>query len=202
MPSAGVSVEILNVVNEPDLNVCGNDPLQCRPYHYGYGDDTLRGVAEVFAQAVPLFLAKFADPNVNTLDMPEPRIMGPSTIAPNGALDHIRYMKANRPEAWAEIDIVATHQYINGVRGDLFLSLQTEAEGKPIHQSETHPSKTFGPGSLRSNLRSSLSLSQQIGAAVNFGTEAWYYFETNYPNQPDPDDPADFKPRWPDLRPV
>ena len=190
----GVPVEILNVVNEPDLDVCGNDPLQCRPYHYGYGDDTRRGVAEVFARAVPLFKAMFDDAALNPTGMDVPRIMGPSTIAPNGALDFIRYMKSDRPEAWAQIDIVATHQYINGVRGDLFQALQAEAEGKPLHQSETHPSKTFGPGSLRANLRASLSLSQQIGAALNFGTSAWYYFETNYPNDPDPDDPSRFNP--------
>ncbi|WP_420455671.1 T9SS type A sorting domain-containing protein [Rubrivirga sp.] len=190
----GVSVEVLNVVNEPDLDVCGNDPLQCRPYHYGYGDDTRRGVAEVFAQAVPAFLALFDDPDVNTLGMAKPRIMGPSTIAPNGALDFIRYMKAERPEAWDQIDIVATHQYINGVRGDLFQALRVEAEGKPIWQSETHASKTFGPDALRPGHRTSLSLAQLFGAAVNFGTSMWAYFETNYPNPADPDDPGQFNP--------
>ena len=194
----GVSVEILNAVNEPDLLVCGSNVLQCRTHHYGYDGDNLRGVAEIFAQAVPAFKAKFADPAQNPTGMPVPRIMGPSTFAPGGggsnfeggALAYVRYFKNERPGAWDHIDIVATHQYENGVRGDLFQALRAEADGKPIHQSETHGSRQFLEGTgIRPGLSTALSFAQQFGAAVNFGTSAWYYFQTNYPNplddQPD-----------------
>jgi hypothetical protein len=190
----GVTVDILNAVNEPDLEVCGANPNQCRTHHYGYDGDTRRGVAEIFAQAVPLFKAMLADPEVNTTGMPMPRVMGPSAFGPNGAIDYVRYFKQDFPAAWDQIDIVATHQYVDGVRGDLFQTLRAEAEGKPIHQSETHGSKQFGDPSLRANHRTALSLSQLMGAALNFGTSAWYYFQTNYPNLPDPDDPSVFNP--------
>ena len=199
----GVTVDVLNAVNEPDLLVCGQNVNQCRTHHYGYNGDTRRGVAEIFAQAVPAFKAMLDDPAVNTTGMPVPRVMGPSTFAPGGggsafqggALDYVRYFKAERPEAWEHIDIVATHQYENGVRGDLFQALRTEAEGKPIHQSETHGSKQFLQNTgISPGLSTALSFSQQFGAAVNFGTNAWYYFQTNYPNPADPDDRARFNP--------
>ena len=188
----GAPVDILNVVNEPDLDVCPpNQPLQCRPYHYGYGRNPQKGTAEIFARAVPLFKAKFADPAQNPTGMEVPVIMGPSTFAPGGtgssftgggALGFVRYYKENRPEAWDQIDWVATHQYQNGVRGDLFQALQAEAGDKPIVQSETHASKDFGPPTLADPVRTSLSLAQLFGAAVNFGTRSWWYFNTIYPN--------------------
>ena len=198
----GVTVDILNVVNEPDLLVCGANVNQCRTHHYGYDGDTRRGVAEIFARAVPAFKALLADPAVNTTGIAVPRIMGPSTFAPGGsggsfqggALDYVRYIKENSPAAWDQIDIVATHQYDNGVRGDLFQALRAEADGKTLHQSETHGSKQFGPGSLRANHRTALSLSQLFGASVNFGTSMWSYFQTNYPNPADPDDAERFNP--------
>ena len=198
----GVSVEVLNVVNEPDLLVCGQNLRQCRTHHYGYDGDTRRGVAEIFAQAVPAFKALLADPSVNTTGMPVPRIMGPSTFAPGGsgsafqggAVDYVQYLKTNHADAWDQIDIVSTHQYDNGVRGDLFQTLRTLAGGKPLHQSETHGSKQFGPSSLRANHRTALSLAQLFGASVNFGTSMWSYFQTNYPNPADPDDADRFNP--------
>ena len=192
----GVTVDILNVVNEPDLLVCGQNVNQCRTHHYGFDGDTRRGVAEIFAQAVPAFKAMLADPALNPTGIPVPRIMGPSTFAPGGggssfeggALAYVRYFKAERPEAWDQIDIVATHQYQNGVRGDLFQALRDEAGDKPIHQSETHGSKQFLQNTgISPGLSTALSFSQQFGAAVNFGASAWYYFQTNYPNAADAD---------------
>jgi hypothetical protein len=192
----GVTVDVLNAVNEPDLLVCGGNVNQCRTHHYGFAGDTRRGVAEIFAQAVPAFKALLNDPAVNTTGMPIPRVMGPSTFAPGGAgssfqggaLDYVRYFKDERPEAWDQIDIVATHQYENGVRGDLFRDLNTEAGDKPLHQSETHGSKQFLQNAgISPGLSTALSFAQQFGAAVNFGTGAWYYFQTNYPNAADAD---------------
>ncbi|MEO1050570.1 MAG: T9SS type A sorting domain-containing protein [Bacteroidota bacterium] len=182
----GVEVDIFNVVNEPDLANCAN---QCRKYHYGLNGDTQKAVALVFTQAVPKFLEMLNDPQINTTNMKVPLIMGPSTISPNGCLSYLRYFKANYPEAWDLIDIVATHQYINGARNDLFEEILVEAEGKPIHQSETHASRfanqadDLGTLPVSDGHRTSLSLARLFGVAVNNGTSAWYYFENNYPNE-------------------
>lgn len=192
----GVRVDVLNAVNEPDLLVCGQNVNQCRTHHYGYDGDTRRGVAEIFAQAVPAFKALLADPTVNTTGIPTPRIMGPSTFAPGGqggsfaggALAYVDYFRDERPAAWEQIDIVSTHQYENGVRGDLFQMLGNRAGDKALHQSETHGSKQFLQNTgISPGLSTALSFAQQFGASVNFGTGAWYYFQTNYPNAADAD---------------
>jgi hypothetical protein len=182
----GVEVDILNVVNEPDLSNCGANV--CRRYHYGLDGDTQRAVALIFTQTVPAFKAMLNDPAINTMGMKIPLIMGPSTISPNGCLSYIRYFKTNYPEAWQQIDIVATHQYINGSREDLFAEIQAELEGKPFHQSETHASRfanqadNLGNLPVGEGLRTSLSLVSLFNTAVNHGVNAWYYFENNYPD--------------------
>ncbi|HMQ44194.1 MAG TPA: hypothetical protein PKC63_07570, partial [Mariniflexile sp.] len=104
----GVSVEIFNVVNEPDLNT------GFRKQHYGLNGNTMEGAARVFKYAVPKFKAMLNDPVKNTLNMKVPLIMGPSTISPNGCIEYIDYFKTNHPDVWKSIDIIATHQYING----------------------------------------------------------------------------------------
>lgn len=181
----GVDVDILNVVNEPDLANCNN---QCRRYHYGYDGDTQRGVALIFTRAVPKFKEMLNDPTINTTGMKIPKIMGPSTISPNGCLSYIRYFKANYPAAWDQVDIVATHQYINGSRDDLFQEILGEIEGKAFHQSETHASRfanqadDLGSLPVAEDHRTALSLASLFGTAVNNGVSAWYYFENNYPN--------------------
>ncbi|MEL7002602.1 MAG: T9SS type A sorting domain-containing protein [Bacteroidota bacterium] len=202
----GVDVDILNVVNEPDLGNCAN---QCRRLHYGQNGDTEKGVSLIFTQAVTKFKEMLNDPEINTSGMKVPLIMGPSTISPNGALNYIRYFKANYPEAWNQIDIVATHQYINGDREDLFEELLVESEGKIIHQSETHASRfanqadRLGTLPVSDGHRTALSFARLFGTAINNGVNAWYYFENNYPNDFHPgglirvfwqdDDPAPYK---------
>ncbi|TRX60010.1 hypothetical protein FNH22_08125 [Fulvivirga sp. M361] len=181
----GVTVDILNVVNEPDLANCNN---QCRKYHYGYDGDTQKGVSIIFTEAVTKFKAMLNDPQINTANMKVPLIMGPSTISPNGCLSYIKYFKKNYPEAWNQIDIVATHQYINGSRDDLFEEILAEIEGKTFHQSETHASRFANQADNLGNLpidedhRTALSLANLFGTAVNNGVSAWYYFENNYPD--------------------
>lgn len=182
----GVEVDILNVVNEPDLSNCGNNV--CRRYHYGQNGDTKRAVALIFTRTIPAFKQMLNDPAVNTLGMKVPLIMGPSTISPNGCLEYIRYFKNNYPAAWQQIDIVATHQYINGSREDLFVQIQAELEDKPFHQSETHASPNANQADNLGNLpvgrelRTALSLVNLFSTAVNHGVNAWYYFENNYPD--------------------
>jgi hypothetical protein len=174
----GVTTEILNVVNEPDLD---------RPFrvqHYGLNGNTLEGVARIFDQAVPKFKELINDPSVNTTGMPMPLIMGPSSISTIGCVEYLQYMKNNYPNAWNQIDIVATHQYENGAIADLFADIVVEAEGKPIYQSETHALKGdfIESGTKTRPHEAALSMANLFSTAVNGGVSSWWYFENNYPN--------------------
>ncbi len=175
----GVSVEILNVVNEPDLD------RTFRKYHYGLDGNTKEAVARVFKYAVPKFKEMLNDPLINTLGMEIPLIMGPSTISPNGCIDYIQFFKNEHPDVWDGIDIVAMHQYENGANIQLFNSILNEAEGKPIYQSETHALKGDAVGFVTAPdpLKAALSLSNLFSTAVNNGVSSWFYFENNYPNE-------------------
>ncbi len=174
----GVSTEILNVVNEPDLN---------RPFrvqHYGLNGNTKEAVARIVDQAVPKFKDLINDPAVNTTGMPMPLIMGPSSISTIGCVEYLQYMKNNYPNAWNQIDIVATHQYENGAIAELFEDIVAEAEGKPIYQSETHALKGdfIESGTKTRPHEAALSMANLISTAVNGGVSSWWYFENNYPN--------------------
>ena len=176
----GVSVEIFNVVNEPDLNT------GFRKQHYGLNGNTMEGAARVFKYAVPKFKAMLNDPVKNTLNMKVPLIMGPSTISPNGCIEYIDYFKTNHLDVWKSIDIIATHQYINGGNPDLFKTIVAKAEGKPIYQSETHALKgdalNLDAVFASRDIKAALSLSNLFNTAVNNGVSSWWYFENNYPN--------------------
>ena len=176
----GVTTEIFNVVNEPDLD------RTFRRYHYGLNGNTREAVAQVFKQAVPKFLAMLNNPAINTSGMPVPLIMGPSTLTPAGCIDYMRFFKNNHPDVWDLIDIVATHQYGLGAREDLFEIIISEADGKPLYQSETHALKgdglNFGSALITRELEATLSLANLFTTAVNNGTQSWFYFENNYPN--------------------
>ncbi|MEO1051063.1 MAG: T9SS type A sorting domain-containing protein [Bacteroidota bacterium] len=176
----GVEVDVFNVINEPDLPDCGAN--KCRRYLYGFDDDTRRGASLIFTEAVPKFKAMLADPNINTSNMKMPLIMGPSSFSPEGCLNYIRYFKNNYPEAWDQIDIVATHQYTKGGRVDLFQQIIGELDGRAFHQSENHASKS-DPYPVSDGHKAALSLSRLIGTAVNNGVEAWYYFQNVYPQE-------------------
>ncbi len=175
----GVSTEILNVVNEPDLD------RKFRKYHYGLNGDTKEAVARIFKYAVPKFKEMLNDPTINTTNMPVPLIMGPSTISPNGCLDYMRFFKSEHPDVWDQIDILATHQYENGANPQLFRLIANESEGKPIYQSETHALKgdALELVSVDRPLEAALSLSNLFGTAVRNGVSSWWYFENNYPNE-------------------
>ncbi len=200
-----LEIEVFNVVNEPDLiNPCtGNS---CRQYEYGYDGDTERGVALIFSEAVPKFKAMLNDPSINTSGIKIPLIMGPSSFSPNGCLDYIRYFKENYPEAWDQIDIVATHQYNNGARSDLFQEILVEIGDKPFHQSETHAARNSGGIDDLGNLpvseevRTVLSLARIFSVAVNNGVSAWYYFMNNYPGDFEP--PGLIQVAWQSTNPI
>jgi Secretion system C-terminal sorting domain len=171
----GVEIDILNVVNEPDWD---------KQYYYGQNGDTKKAVALLFADAVPKFKALLRDTNLNKSKIKIPQIMGPSTIGPQGCLDYMRYFKQNYPTAWTEIDIVATHQYTNGVNEPNLTSIKTEAAGKPFFQSEMHTNRgdNLGAMPIDSAHRGVLSLASLISSALRNGVNAWFYFQTNYPH--------------------
>ncbi len=174
----GVTTEVLNVVNEPDLD---------RPFrvqHYGLNGDTKEGVARIFDQAVPKFKALINDPAVNTTGMPMPLIMGPSTISTIGCVEYIQYLKNNYPNAWDQIDIVATHQYEHGAVAERFADIVAVSDGKPIYQSETHALRGdfIESGTKSRPHEAALSMANLISTAVNGGVSSWWYFENNYPN--------------------
>jgi hypothetical protein len=171
----GVEIDILNVVNEPDWD---------KQYYYGHNGDTKKAVALLFAEAVPKFKALLRDTTVNRLKIKTPKIMGASTISPQGCLDYLRYFKQNYPIAWTEIDIVATHQYTNGVNENTLATIRNEAANKPFFQSEMHTNRgdNLGTMPIDSAHRGVLSLASLMGTSIRNGVSAWFYFQTNYPH--------------------
>ena len=169
----GLDIDVVNAVNEPDFIT----------QRYGFGTDSRRGTAEIFAQAIGRLKEMIDDPAINVNGVVQPLIMGPSTIAPSGAVGFINYYKANFPQAWDNIDIVAYHQYTNGVNSSV-RSVPTVAEGKPVYQSEMHTNRGDNLDALTNlsvNHRGVLSLAQLFCTAVNGGTNAWFYFLNVFP---------------------
>jgi hypothetical protein len=170
-----VEVDILNVVNEPDFD---------KVYYYGADGNTQKNVALVFEKAVTKFISMLSDPAINTLNMKIPKIMGPSTISPSGCVNYIKFFKQNHPIVWNMIDIVAYHQYVNGVNAGDLAQVKVEAAGKPVYQSEMHTNRGDNLGTLpiSDELRGCISLGSLFGNALRTGTNCWFYFQTNYPN--------------------
>ncbi len=172
----GVDVDILNVVNEPDFD---------KVYYYGPNGNTRQNVAFVYERAVGKFLQMLADPAINTLQIKAPKIMGPSTISPQGCVDYIRYFKLNYPNVWNMIDIVAYHQYINGVNVGVLATIKSEAGSKPVYQSEMHTNRGDNLGTtlpISDEVRGCISLASLFGNSLRTGCNSWFYFQTNYPN--------------------
>jgi hypothetical protein len=171
----GVEIDILNVVNEPDFD---------KVYYYGPNGNTQQNVALIFERAVGKFLQMLANPSINTLQIKVPDIMGPSTISPQGCVDYIRYFKTNYPAVWNMIDIVAYHQYVNGVNAGALATVKSEAGNKPVFQSEMHTNRGDNLGTLpiTDEVRGCISLASLFGNALRTGCNSWFYFQTNYPN--------------------
>ena len=169
----GLPIDIVNAVNEPDFITL----------RYGYGDDARRGTAEIFDRAISKMKAMIDDPAVNTTGVKQPLIMGPSTIGPGGAVQFVQYYKTEAPAAWANIDIVSYHQYTGGVSSAL-QSITRLADGKPVYQSEMHTNRGDDlPDlpNLTKGHRGILSLARTMGASMNAGVNAWYYFLNLFP---------------------
>jgi hypothetical protein len=171
----GVTVDILNVVNEPDFD---------KVYYYGPNGQTQRNVALIFDKAVTKLFTMIDNHAINTFGITKPKIMGPSTISPTGCLQYITYFKQNWPQVWSLIDIVAYHQYVNGVNVGELAQIKVEAAGKPVFQSEMHTNRGDNLGTLpiSDELRGCLSLASVFGNSLRTGANCWFYFQTNYPN--------------------
>jgi hypothetical protein len=172
----GVVVDILNVVNEPDFD---------KKFYFGQNGNTEKAVGLIFSQAVPKFKEMLNNPTLNTSNIKIPLIMGPSTLDPLQCLYYMRYLKQNYPTGWAQIDIVATHQYNNGMNETALSTIGAEANGKPFFQSEMHTNRGDNLGVLPIDEahRGALSVAGLFGTAVRNGVSAWFYFENNYPNE-------------------
>jgi hypothetical protein len=171
-----VEIDILNVVNEPDFD---------KVYYYGPNGNTKQNVAFVFDSAVGKFFAMLDDSAINTLHIKKPKIMGPSTISPQGCVEYIQYFKQNYPSVFNMIDIVAYHQYINGVNAGQLATIKSEAgPNKLVYQSEMHTNRgdALGTLSISDELRGCLSLASLFGNSLRTGCNSWFYFQTNYPN--------------------
>jgi hypothetical protein len=172
----GVEVDILNVVNEPDFD---------KVYYYGASGNTKQNVAFIFDSAVTRFLGMLANPAINTLQIKVPKIMGPSTISPQGCVEYIQYFKQNYPNVFALIDIVSYHQYVNGVNVNQLAAVKSEAgANKLVYQSEMHTNRGDALGTLpiADSLRGCLSLASLFGNSLRTGCNSWFYFQTNYPD--------------------
>ncbi len=169
----GLPIDIVNAVNEPDFITL----------RYGFGNDAQRGSAEIFDKAISKMKAMIDDPAVNTTGVKQPLVMGPSTIGPGGAVSFVQYYKSEAPAAWANIDIVAYHQYTGGVSSSL-QSITRLADGKPVYQSEMHTNRGDdlpALDNLTKGHRGILSLARVMGASMNAGANAWYYFLNVFP---------------------
>jgi len=169
----GLDVEIVNAVNEPDFIV----------RRYGFGNDSRRATAMIFDEAISSLKAMIDDPSINTAGVKQPLVMGPSTLSTSAAVGFINYYKENAPAAWDNIDIVSYHQYGAGTGGAL-ATLPNIAEGRPVYQSEMHTNRGDDLPALTNlsvNHRGALSLARTIGASLNGGTNAWFYFLNVFP---------------------
>ncbi|WP_435413905.1 T9SS type A sorting domain-containing protein [Polaribacter aestuariivivens] len=170
----GVEVDILSVCNEPDFT---------RQHHFGFGNPKY-GVGRILQEAVPKLKAMLANPAINTTNIKVPLIMAPSNLSTVSCLEYVKYYKNDYPSAWAQIDIVATHQYAGGYDETTIRNIKNELDGRRFYQSEMHAdhSDNLNLGNLVERPhRASLDLSGLFNVAMNNGIESWFYFENNYP---------------------
>ncbi len=175
----GVNVDMFNLVNEPDYQ---------KEWKFGHEDAKL-SVGIILQKSVARFREMLKDPELNPDGLKCPQFIAPSNIAPGGARNYINYWKNNNREAWEQVDIVGTHQYINGDSEEAFAAIQQGLEGRGFIQTEQHTNKGDNLGKLKVNnveisdeARSPLSLASMFSSSVNHGVESWFYFVVNTPS--------------------
>ncbi len=167
----GHTVDILELVNER-----------------GYSDGK---VTDLYDIAADKFKVLINDPNYNTTGVPMPKIAGPATWSAASPKTFINGWKADRPNAWANVDIVTTHAYENGTEANLKETYKL-SEGKPFYNSEqtgklqTDEEKgvdliaeQFPEASYYPNFVSNATMARHMTNLFNAGGNAFYCFLTN-----------------------
>ncbi len=113
----GHVVDILELSNEP-----------------GFGKEKDR-VTDVFDKVADRFRAMMSNPEINTQNIPMPKIAGLGTWSATGPKQFIDYWKKNRPNAWKNVDIVTTHAYQNGTEANM-RETYDRCDGRLFMQSE------------------------------------------------------------------
>ena len=172
-----VEVSIINLVNEPDFN---------KQLYYGHGNSR-EGVSFLLKEAVPRLKTMLNDPMINVDGMIIPEVMAPSTLGTNACLNFINHFIDNHPDAWAQVDIVGTHQYGGALSTSNLAAIRSKLDGRKFVQSEQHADHQENnylglPSFVERPHRASLALFGLMAACINNGVSSWYYFINNYPN--------------------
>lgn len=115
--------------------------------HYHINDLTVlqldvlneRGLSEKLTDLFDIGIDKLReiinDPEKNPNGVPMPQVCGPSTWSAASPVKWIEDWKANRPNAWNNVDVVTTHGYQNGTFEN-YKAIFDVAEGKPFYNNE------------------------------------------------------------------
>ncbi len=174
MHERGTPIDIFSMANEPDFS---------GKWDYGY-EDANHGLGVLIQHTIPALKELLTDASKNPYSLSCPPILAPAAIGPGGCKNYITNWRDNIPDAWAQVDIVGTHQYINGDSWEHFGTINSMLDGRKFLQTEQHTNKGDGLGNLpiTSPHRGILSLTSMFSTAVNNGVESWFYFVANYPN--------------------
>lgn len=117
----------------------------CKGYHdRGHKVDIIELINEkgyiskktdLYDIAATKFKALINDTTYNTTNVPMPKIAGPATWSAASPKTFINGWIADRPNAWANVDIVTTHGYQQSTEAN-FAETFSLCEGKPFYQSE------------------------------------------------------------------
>lgn len=170
-----VPVSILNIVNEPDHNKDG-----VKFYLYGHGRDPQKGIAYLLMEAVPRLKAMINNPAINTNGIPMPKIMAFSALSARRTPEWVDHFRDNYPAAWAQVDILSTHQYARGSVNAHFDQMRNRLGGREFIQSEMHAGRgddleylepIIGRGHY-----TAISAANLVICGVNGGLNSWWYF--------------------------
>lgn len=163
----GHRVDIISMCNEPDWE---------KKWLWGYADSK-EGIRQLIKKTVPKLLEKLSENN-----MDKPLIMVPATISPKSCFNYVNYLK-NDDEVWSLIDIINTHQYVDGCNQIAFQDIKGAIVGKQFIQSEQHVNKgdDLELFDIDRGQRGIASLMSMYEVAVNNGVSSWCYFVANMP---------------------
>lgn len=155
-------------------------------------------ITDLFDIAASKFKAMINDPAINTTAIPMPIIVGPSTWSAASPKKFIDGWKADRPNAWANCDIVSTHGYENGSYEN-YLSSYERCEGKLFFQTEQtaklqrdesagidpvaeqFPDDGYNPENI-----GNIAIARHMIEFFNAGGNAFFAFLTNNPGGTNP----------------